>query len=117
MVHPSLFPLPSSPSYKMHQLDRVAGRHRHVAQRGPADDAAIVLDHDGAGIELELIQDLEQRGATRDLFGLSIDYDIDQLRHAISSSRILRAAAAGSASSHSARIAATPYAPLPRTSR
>jgi hypothetical protein len=58
-----------------------------------------MLYHNGARIELQLREKLEQRAAS-DLPLFSVDYDIHF--------RILRTASPGSASSHSARIAATP---------
>jgi hypothetical protein len=84
----------------MHELDGVAFVHLHIAQRGSPHNSAIVLDHDRPWIELELAQHIEQRRPGRDSLVFSIDYDIHF--------RILRAASTGSASSHRARIAATP---------
>jgi hypothetical protein len=84
----------------MHQLDGISFAHLHVTQRGSPYDAAIVLDHNRSRVKLELAQHLEQRRSRWNLPALSIDYDIH--------SRILRAASAGSTSSHRARIAATP---------
>jgi hypothetical protein len=84
----------------MHKLDGVAFVHLHIAQRGSPHDPAIVFDHDRPRIELELAQHIEQRRPGGDSLAFSIDYDIH--------SRILRAASAGSTSSHRARIAATP---------
>jgi len=44
----------------MHQLHGVAGGERGLAEPGPADDAAIVLDHDRAGIEPEPAEQVVQ---------------------------------------------------------
>src|SRR5437660_12866517 len=43
----------SPASHEMHQLDGVARGDAHVAQRGPAYDAAVVLDDDGARVQLQ----------------------------------------------------------------
>src|SRR2546422_7944973 len=107
----------SPASHEVHQLDRVALRHPHVPQRRAAHDAAVVLDHDGARIERERPEQLEQRGVPGHGAAFSVHDDVDRFRHATRSSIIRRAVAAGSTASHSARIAATPYAPAAFTSR
>src|ERR1051325_4321305 len=106
----------SAPSYEMHQLDRVARSDRDVPQPGAPHDRAVVLDHHGARVELERAEQLEQRGAARHPALLPVHHDVDRIGHDCHSSSICRAASAGSAASHSARIAATPYAPARRTS-
>src|SRR5437667_219338 len=98
----------SPPSHEMHQLDRVPRSYSDLAQRGPADDGAVVLHHDGARVELERSEQLEQRHAPRYRAALPVQRDIDRVAHCVSSCAILRAVAAGSAASHKARIAATP---------
>src|ERR1043165_10130909 len=92
----------------MHQLDRGALAPRPPAQSYAPDDLAIVLDHHGAWIELQLREQREQRAAL-DLPVLPVDHNIH--------SRILRAASAGSASPHRGRIAATPCAARAFTGR
>src|SRR5438045_4858728 len=99
----------------MHELDRVARGYRDVAQSGAPHDRAVVLDHHGAGVELERAEQLEQRGAARHPALLPVHHDVDRIGHDCNSSSICRAAPAGSAVSHSARIAATAYTPARRT--
>src|SRR5947207_15375449 len=67
----------SPPSYEMHQLDRVPRSYSDVAQRGPADDGAVVLHHDGARVELERSEQLEQRHAPRHRAALPFQRDGD----------------------------------------
>src|SRR5437762_2212361 len=107
----------SASTDKMHELDRITGRDFDVGESRPAYDTAIVLDHDGARIELKLSQHFEQRRTVSDLPQLAIYHNVHQLFHATHSSRIRRTVCAGSASSQKARIAAIPYAPLVLRSR
>jgi hypothetical protein len=83
----------------VHKLERIAFFKPHLSKTNPADNLSIVLDDDRARIKFQLRQDVEER-TSPDLLAVSIDYDIH--------SRILRAASAGSTSSHRARMAATP---------
>src|SRR5712692_11813897 len=43
----------SPSSHEMHQLDGVARGDAHLAQRGTAHDAAVVLHHHGARVQLQ----------------------------------------------------------------
>src|SRR3989442_4062209 len=99
----------------MHQLDRVARSYRHVAELRAAHDRAVVLDDDDARIELQRAEQLEQGGASRHRAPLAVHRDVDRVVHPRSSCSMRRAAPAGSAASHKARIAAAPYAPAARS--
>src|SRR5262249_58310584 len=66
---------PSATTHKMDELDRIAVFYRGVGQTDASYDFAIMLDHNGAWVELQFFQQLEQRAAS-DLPGLSVDYDI-----------------------------------------
>src|SRR6266480_3090485 len=92
----------------MHQLDRVPRSHPDVTQRGAA--------HDGARVELERAEQLEQGHPPGHRAALPVHRDVDRIVHCVSSCTKLRAVARGSAVSHSARIAATPYTPATRSS-
>ena len=76
-----------------------------------------MLDNHRPRIELQLSQDFQQRRTLSDLLMFSVYHHIHQLFHATNSSRMRRTVNSGSASSHKARIAAIPYAPLFLTSR
>src|SRR5204863_728926 len=106
----------SPSSHEVHQLDRVPRSHPDVSQRGPADDGAVVFHHDGARVELERREQLEQRHAPGHRAALPVHRDVDRIVHCVSSCTMLRAVVRGSAASHSARIAATPYTPAARSS-
>src|SRR5436190_1561889 len=95
----------------MHQLDRVPRSHPDVTQRGAADDGAVVLHHDGARVELERAEQLEQGHPPGHRAALPVHRAVDRIVHCVSSCTKLRTVARGSAASHSARIAATPYTP------
>src|SRR3989441_10050757 len=99
----------------MHQLDRVARSYRHVAELRSAHDRAVVLDNHDARIELQRAEQLEQGGASRHRAPLAVHRDLDRVVHPRSSCSMRRAAPAGSAASHKARIAAAPYAPTARS--
>src|SRR6267142_23734 len=105
----------SPASYEVHQLDGVARGDAHVAQRGPAHDAAVVLDDDGARVELQRRQQLQQRRPARHRVRRAVHHDLNCVVHTVNPSNICRAAASGSSTSHRPRIAATPYAPAART--
>src|SRR5690349_22346793 len=106
----------SAPSHEVHQLDRVARGDGDVAEPGAAHDRAVVLDDHGARVERERAQQLEQGEAGRHRPALAVDRDVDRLAHGSQGSSMRRAASAGSAASHRARIAATPNAPARRSS-
>src|SRR2546428_6747151 len=53
----------SPASHEVHQLDRVARGHADLGERGAAHDAAVVLDDHRARVELERLEQLEQRRA------------------------------------------------------
>src|SRR5690348_2030186 len=105
----------SPPTDGVHQLDGGARGVADVAQGGPAHDAAIVLHHHGARVELQRGQQLQQRRAVRDGARLAVHHDLDCLTHAVNVSSTCWAAVSGSSASHKPRIAATPYAPAART--
>jgi len=69
----------------MHQLDRVARGDADLPERRPAHDVAIVLDHDGAWIERQIGEQLEQGNALRNRLGLPVDDDVDRVLHRSSS--------------------------------
>src|SRR2546422_5117210 len=103
----------SPASHEVHQLDRVALRHAHVPQRRAAHDAAVLLDHDGARIERERPEQLEQRGVPGHGAAVSLHDDVDRFRHATSSPIIPRAGAAGPAAAPPAPNPAPPSPPPP----
>src|SRR2546426_8723216 len=85
----------SPASHEVHQLDRVALRHPHVPQRRAAHDAAVVLDHDGARIERERPEQLEQRGGPGPRAAVSAPDDGARFRHAARAPVLRRAGAPG----------------------
>src|SRR5690242_4580683 len=67
----------SSASDEVHQLDRVARGHAHLAQAGAANDLPVVLDHHGARVELEHREQFEERGAGRYAARRAVHHDVD----------------------------------------
>src|SRR2546422_5772067 len=72
----------------MPQLDRIPRCARPRPEGGTPHDGAVVLHDDGARVERERLEQLEQRGAPRHRAGLPVDRDIDRVVHPFSSSSI-----------------------------
>src|SRR6266853_1820741 len=101
----------SSASHEMHELDRIARRHAHRGEGGPAHDRAIVLHHDGPRVEVQRLEQVEQRPVPHHRPWLTVYDDVDGVAHVSNSCRSNRAASGPSTVSQNARIAATPCTP------
>src|SRR5215210_3970767 len=78
----------------------------------PAHDLSVQLDHDCAWIEVKVLKKVRHGGRPGYPPGLPVHDDIQFVHGSpIHGSSRARVAAAGSAACHSARTAATPYAP------
>ena len=79
-----------------------------LAESWSSNHFAVQFDDHCARIEIEMLEEVEQRGIILNLAGFAVDLNRYRLAHGVKDSSMRSSAEARSAACHNAEIAATP---------